>query len=150
MVCSNCQKINNLDSEPETERQLLLRYFDDIICTVNGKPDTLLRKVNTLHRKLEFTIEKPNENGNLAFLDMNININGCRKINYEWYEKPTDTGVVLNFRSYARIQHKKIIVEGTVHRVFRRTSIWQNVDKALRKMKKFGYEIKTLKVGLPR
>ena len=126
------------DCEPETERQLLLRYFDDIICTVNGEPDTLLRKVNTLHRKLEFTMEKPNENGNLAFLDMNININDCKEINYEWYEKPTDTGVVLNFRSCARIQHKKNTVEGNVHRVFRSTSIWQNVDKALRKMKKFG------------
>ena len=64
---SNCQKTNILDSEPETERQLLLRYVDDIICTENVEPDTLLRKVNTLHRKLKFTIKKPDENVNLAF-----------------------------------------------------------------------------------
>ena len=49
--CSNCQRINKLDSEPETERQLLLRYVDDIICMVIGEPDTLLRNVNTLHLK---------------------------------------------------------------------------------------------------
>ena len=42
--CSNCQKINKLDSEPETERQLFERYVDDIICTVSGEPDILLRK----------------------------------------------------------------------------------------------------------
>ena len=64
---------------------------------------------------------------------MNINVNSCKEINCEWYKKPTDTGVVLNFRSCASIQHKKNIVEGTVHRVFRSTSTWQNFDKALKK-----------------
>ena len=99
---------------------------------VNGEPDTLLRKVNTLHRKLLFTMEKPDESGNLAFLDMNIKVNSCKEINCEWYKKPADTGVVLNFHSWAPIQHKKNIVEGTVHRVFRSTSIWQNFNEALK------------------
>ena len=39
------------------------------------------------------------ENGNLDFLDMNININSCRETNCERYKKPTDTGVVLKLRS---------------------------------------------------
>ena len=81
---------------------------------------------NTLHRKLKFTMEKPDKNGNLAFLEMNINVNSWKEINCEWYKKPNDTGVVLNFRSCAPIQHKKNIVEGTVHRVFKSTSTWQN------------------------
>ena len=85
--CSNCQKINKLESEPKTERQLFERYVDDIICTVNVEPDTWLRKVNTLHRKLEFTMEKPDENGNFAFLDMNNKVNSCKEINCEWYKK---------------------------------------------------------------
>ena len=29
-------------------------------------------------------MEKPVENGNLAFLDMNINVNGCKEINWVW------------------------------------------------------------------
>ena len=29
--CSNCQKINKLDSEPETERKFFESYIDDII-----------------------------------------------------------------------------------------------------------------------
>ena len=42
--CSNCQKIYKLDCEPQIERQLLERFVDDIICTVNGEPVILLRK----------------------------------------------------------------------------------------------------------
>ena len=38
----------------------------------------------------------------------------------------------MNFRSFAPIQHKRNIVEGTVHRVLRSTSKWQNLDKALK------------------
>ena len=64
---SNCQKVNKLDSEPETEKKLFERYVEEIICTVSGEPETLLGKVNTLYRKLEFTMKKPDENGNLAF-----------------------------------------------------------------------------------
>ena len=79
--CSNCQKFKKLDSEPETERQLFERYVDKMIWPLNGEPEILLRKVNTLHRKMEFTVEKPTENGNIAFLDMNINVNSCKGIN---------------------------------------------------------------------
>ena len=78
--CCNCQITNKIDSEPGTERQLLLRYVDDIVCTVNGEPDTLLRRVSTLHRKLEFKVEKSDENGNLAFLDMTIKLIAVNKL----------------------------------------------------------------------
>ena len=104
LYCSNCQKINKLDSELETEGKLVLRYVDNIICTVNGEPDTLLRKVNTLCRKLELAMEEPDENGNLDFLDMNINVNSRKEINCEWYKKLTNTEVLLNFCSCASIQ----------------------------------------------
>ena len=63
----NCQKTIKLDNEPATEVQFFERYVDDIFCTVIGEPYTLLTNVNTLHRKLYFTMEKAAENGNLAF-----------------------------------------------------------------------------------
>ena len=53
--CSTWQKINNIDSETEIERQLLGRFVDDINCTVSGEPDSSLREVNSLHTKLAFT-----------------------------------------------------------------------------------------------
>ena len=140
--CSNnYQKINKLDSEPETERLSFLRYVDDIICTINCEPDSFLRKVNTLHMKLEFTMEKPNENVNLDFLDMNTNVNSCRESNCEMYKKPTSTGVVLNFRSCAPIPTMKNIVEVIVHRVFRSTSTSRNVDKALNEIESIWLKI---------
>ena len=55
-----------------------------------------------------------------------------RKINCGWYQKPTDTGTVLNFRSCAHLQYKRSVIEGTVHRVFRSTSTWEEYDKAMK------------------
>ena len=46
-----------------------------------------------------------------TLLDMNIDVNSCKEINCECYKKPKDTGVVLNFRSCAPIQHRKNIAE---------------------------------------
>ena len=36
----------------------------------------------------------------------------------KWYQKPTDTGTILNIRSSAPLQHKKIIAEGTTQEFF--------------------------------
>ena len=80
---------------------------------------------------------------------MKINVNSCKEINCEWYKKPTDTGVVLNFRSCAPIQHKKNIGEGTVHRVFRSTSTWQNCVKALKENENVCLKFDTMKIALP-
>ena len=129
--CSNCQMVDKLNSEPETEGQLFSRYVEGIICRVNGEPDTFLKKVITIYRKSKFTIEKLDENWNLSVLDMNINVNRCKEVNFEWHRKPIDTEVV--FRSCAPIQHKKNVVEGSVHCVFRSNSTWQNFDKTLKK-----------------
>ena len=50
-----------------------------------------------------------------------------------WYQKPTDTGTILNFRGSAPLQYKRNVFEGTVHRAFRITSIWEYFDQALEK-----------------
>ena len=104
--CSNCQKVNKLDSEPGNERQFFQRYETQTICTLSDELYRLLKKVNTLHTKFEFTTETPDKNGNIAFLDMIINVKTSKQKNGEWYRKPDATGVVLNFRSCAPIKHK--------------------------------------------
>ena len=35
--------------------------------------------VNNFHRKLEFTMEKPDKNGDFAFLDISIIVNSSKK-----------------------------------------------------------------------
>ena len=74
---------------------LFLRYVDDLVRTVKGDPEKVLRAANLLHPNLQFTIETPNTNGKLAFLELHISIDKSRKINCGWYQKPTDTGTIF-------------------------------------------------------
>ena len=119
----------------DKEMKLFKRYVDDIICTVRGDPDEYLKFANSLHNNLQFTLEKVNMDGGLAFLDINVNVSSKNNITCHWYQKPTDTGIILNFRSCAPLQHKKNVIQGTVHRVFNATSNWLAFDQALEKNK---------------
>ena len=113
------------------QAKLFFRYVDDVVRRVKGDPENVLRAANLLHPNLQFTIETPNTNGKLAFLDVQINIDKSKKISCGWYQKPTDTGTILIFRSCAPLQYKRSVIEGTVHRVFRSTSTWKEYDKAM-------------------
>ena len=93
------------------QAKLFLRYVDDIVRTVEGDPEKVLRAANLLHPNLQVTIETPNTNGNLAFLNLQISIDKSRKISSGWYQKPTDTGTILNFRSCALLQYKRSLIE---------------------------------------
>ena len=68
-----------------------------------------------------------------SFLNLNINVSSKSNITSHWYQKPTDTGIILNFYSRARLQHKKNEIQGTVHRVFNANSNWLAFDQALEK-----------------
>ena len=94
-------------------------YVDDIMCSVKGNPLDYLEYSNSLHSNLHFTLETPNGFGDLAFLNLNINLNKDRKISWHWYEKSTYTGINLNFRSFTPLQHKKNGIQGTVHKIFK-------------------------------
>ena len=65
--------------------KLFLRYVDDIVRTVKGDPEKVLRAANLLHPNLQITIETPNTNGKLAFLDLQTSIDKSRKISCGWY-----------------------------------------------------------------
>ena len=102
--------------------KLYKSYVDDIICTVRGDPDEYLKFANSLDNNLQFTLEKINMEGNLAFLQINVNVSSKSKVTCHWYQKPTDIEIKLNFRSCASLQHKQNVIQGTVHRVFNATS----------------------------
>ena len=93
--------------------------MDDIVRTFKGDPGVVLEATNKLHPYLQFSIEELDSNGNLAFLDLNVNVDSGKKITCGWYQKPTDTGTILNFRGCAPLLNKRKNIEGTVHRVFR-------------------------------
>ena len=78
--CRKCIAIREKNKSGQ-QSKLFLRYVDDIVRTVKGDPEKLLRAANLLHPNLQFTIETPNTNGVLAFLDLQISIDKSRKIN---------------------------------------------------------------------
>ena len=113
----------------EGERVFLARAL--IKVNMFSMPSCLLDAANSLHPNLQFTLEKTNSEGNLPFLDLNINGSQGRRVSCSWYQKPTDTGTILNYRSCAPTQYKRSVIQGTVHRVFRCTSSWEQFDKAM-------------------
>ena len=62
--------------------------------------------------------EKTNWEDNLPFLDFNMNVSQDRGVTCSWYQKPTNTGTILNYRSCAPIQYERSVIQGTVPRVF--------------------------------
>ena len=84
------------DTPPVT---VFLRYVDDIVRTVRGEPSCVLDAVISLHPNLHFTLEETNSEVNLPFLDLNIIVSQDRGVTCNWYQKPTDTGTIVNYRS---------------------------------------------------
>ena len=98
--------------------------MDEIVRNVKGDPGLVLEAANKMRPNLQFTIEELDSNGNLAFLDLNVNVDEGKKVTCGWYQKPTDTGANLNFRGCALLPYKRNVIEGTVHRALRSTSTW--------------------------
>ena len=81
--------------------------MDDVVRTVKADPGLVLEAANKLHPNLQFTIEELDSTVNLAFLDLNVIVESGKKVTCGWYQKPTDTGTILNFRGCAPLQYKK-------------------------------------------
>ena len=119
-ICSYCaEKRTKKDTQ---ELKLFTSYVDDTVCTVKGNTLVYLEFANFLHKNLQFTLETRNGSGDLAFQDLNVNVNEDRKISCHWYQKSADIGIILNFCSCAPLKHKKNVIQGTVHRIFKATS----------------------------
>ena len=91
--------------------------------------DLILEYVKKLHPNLQFTAEEQ-ANGQIPFFDMKIK-QELKNFETEWYNKPSHTGVLLNFRARCPGRYKGNIVEGLVHRIFCATSSWEAFKKGL-------------------
>ncbi|KYN10015.1 hypothetical protein ALC57_17849, partial [Trachymyrmex cornetzi] len=84
------------------------RYVDDIVlCLPNSKIDSILKKLNSFHPKLQFTLEVVSNSIN--FLDTTIILKN-NSLMFDWYQKPTFSGRFLNFLSQHPILQKKGII----------------------------------------
>ena len=53
-----------------------------------------------------------------------------------WYNKPTDTGLIMNYHSLAPKRYKRSVVSGFVYRIYRACSNWNNFHVSLEKAKR--------------
>ena len=115
--------------------KLFERFMDDILRTISSNLiKAKLAEINSLHPKLKFTLEIE-ENKKLPFLDILIK-HSENKLTSSWHCKPTDTGLILNFRAMAPKCYKRSVIQGFVHRVYRSCSSWKKFHESLTKAKR--------------
>ena len=128
--------LNRYEKELKKEAVIYHRYMDDILRDIEtDKIDEQLENVNKLKvPNLKFTIERE-KNREIPFLDTLI-IRKDKQLSSKWYNKPTDTGLVMNYHSLAPTIYKKSVVTGMIHRIFRACSTWKHFHEGLMRAKK--------------
>ena len=77
-----------------------LRYVDDVLTIVKkGTQDSLLNHLNSIDPNIKFTIEPPNKQGAIPFLDTFPRPSGNNKIITSVYRKPNHMDRYLDFNS---------------------------------------------------
>ena len=110
--------------------------MDDTIRDIKrDRKQTKLAELNSLHPSLKFTMEEEDDSGELAMLDMKV-INDHGQLHSTWYNKPTDTGLIMNYHCMAPKRYKRSVVSGFVYRIYRACSDWTRFHKSLQCVKK--------------
>lgn len=94
------------------------KYVDDIICGIpEGTAQSTLEVFNSLHERIQFTIEEEN-NFAVPFLDTLV-IREDNVIKTDWYIKPTASGRYINFHSFHTTRMKINTINNMKNRVLR-------------------------------
>ena len=125
------------------DAKLYERYMDDILREIAKSIfEDKLVEVNSLHPNLTFTseaeqVKPPSSTGSLPFLDMSVlHDHTTGRLASTWYNKPTDTGLILNYHALAPKRYKRSVVSGFVYRIHRACSSWQYFHESLEKAKR--------------
>ena len=109
--------------------------MDDIVRNIRRlRIDQKLNEINSLHENLKFNIEKELD-GKLPFLDMLLMWNGVH-FSSIWYNKPTDTRLIMNFHALGPKRYKWSVVAGLVHKIYRARSSWSLFHQSRAKAKR--------------
>ena len=128
--------LSQFDGQIKDDAKLFSRYMDDTIRDIKrNRKEEKLYELNNLHPSLKFTMEEEDDNGQLAMLDMKIT-NDHVQLSSTWYNKPTDTGLIMNYHCLTPKRYKRSVVSGFVYRVYRACSSWENFHKSLDRAKK--------------
>ena len=89
--------LSQFDEQIKRDAKVFSRYMDDTIREIKrDRKQSKLAELNNLHPSLKFTMEEEDDSGELAILDMKV-INDHGQLHSTWYNKPTDTGLILNY-----------------------------------------------------
>jgi len=92
------------------------RYVDDIaLATPRHKINKILNIFNSLHSRLQFTLEIGSNK--LNFLDVTL-INNKEKLEFDWYINSTFSERTLNFLSLYPTSQKRGVIINTIDRIF--------------------------------
>ena len=76
-------------TEETQEINLFKRYMNAMVCTVKENPLHYFDYTNSLHKNLQFSLERAYGIGDMTYQDLSKNGNKERKNSY-WYLKSTD------------------------------------------------------------
>ena len=135
--------LSQFEAEIRGNAKFYERYMDDIlreIKEIRTKPK--LQEINNLHKNLQFTSEleqqaSPSDPGILPFLSMSvIHDHESGVLTSTWYNKPTDTGLIMNYHALAPKRYKRSVVSGFVYRIHQSCSTWENFHLSLERAKR--------------
>ena len=130
--------LSQFENSIKGESRLYFRYMDDILKERKCQHAVQeLNNINALHPNLKFTEERENEHQDLPVLDMKIHHDHEKgTLSSTWYNKPTDTGLIMNYHALAPKRYKRSVVSGFVYRIHRACSSWENFHTSMEKAKR--------------
>ena len=120
-MCSIEDRLQDQGKLPEFYK----RYVDDTLSIVPNveTAESFLSVLNEIHSSVSFTMEL-GENGKLPFLGTEIRkCNG--RLETRVHRRPTDTGLLLHYKSDVDVRYKKSLIKTMLDRLFQVSSTWQ-------------------------
>ena len=123
--------INNYD---KTKPVFYRRYVDDILAVFDNEQQAndFFEYINKQHPNLKFTMEI-NTNNQIPFLDTHIT-NIDKNIITKTYHKPTYTGLLLNFKSFAPFPYKINLIKCLIDRAFKINNTWTGFNSDIKSL----------------
>jgi len=111
--------------------KLFCRYIDDIFFIVDEtlSSEGLLEMANSLNNNIKFTLEKPNEEKELSFLDVKVKYGP--NLSTALFIKPFHSNVIMNYNSAVPKDRKVNLLQNEIKRVKQNSSNVMNERKSI-------------------
>ena len=111
------------------------RYVNDMLTIMPDKTSAsvFLETLNHCHSSVKFTMEMEN-NGMLPFLGTQL-LNKSTYIEMKVYVKPTNTGLLLHYKSRVDDRYKRGLLITMLDRAFRLSSSWSYFSEECDRLK---------------